>query len=516
MSSSAPVTRQLSLPLLIVVGLSGSLLSAGCGASQRPRSIPRGAVRVVVGSRPVSRRLPGGFVGLSIEYPSSIGYAGRDPSRLNPVYLRLVRGLSPGQSPVLRFGGDTADWTWWPVPGMARPRGIRYALTRRWLAVTGATARALNARLILGINFEADRRRIARAEAQALLQAIGRGHIAGFELGNEPEAYSTLGWYYLHHTIPVLGRPPGYGLAAYLRDYASISSALPRGVPFIGPASGALEWLVGLRRFLASEPRVTAATFHRYPLHRCLTPRTSNAYPTITNLLRPVASSGPAASLAAAVAVAHARGIRLRADELNSVSCGGARGVSDTFAAALWILDTLFNLNRIGIDGVNIHTFRTGIYAPFAFAHRRGLWSAQVRPLYYGLLMFARAAPPGSRLLPTRTGGGSGLRVWTTRGPDGRIRVLVINDRRHRGAVTAINLSPRLAAATAPATVQRLLAPSVAATQGVTLAGQHFAPHTTTGELTGPSRFSRLTPVRGRYVLTVPPASAALLTAAPR
>ncbi len=56
---------------------------------------------VNVGSRPVSasgsRR---GSSASRIEYPSSIGYSGRDPARLNPVFLRLVRSLNPGQSPV--------------------------------------------------------------------------------------------------------------------------------------------------------------------------------------------------------------------------------------------------------------------------------------------------------------------------------------------------------------------------------------------------------------------------------
>jgi hypothetical protein len=99
--------------------------------------------------------------------------------------------------------------------------------------------------------------------------------------------------------------------------------------------------------------------------------------------------------------VAHARGIPLRADELNSVSCGGARGVSDTFASALWVLDTLFDMARVGADGVNIDTFHNAIYEPFAVSERDGRWTAQVRPLYYGLLMFGQAAPPRARLLTT-------------------------------------------------------------------------------------------------------------------
>ena len=41
--------------------------------------------------------------------------------------------------------------------------------------------------------------------------------------------------------------------------------------------------------------------------------------------------------------------------ELNSVTCGGLRGVSDSFATALWAPDALFEMLRAGVDGVNIH-----------------------------------------------------------------------------------------------------------------------------------------------------------------
>jgi hypothetical protein len=484
------------------------LFAAGCGAGRPSPPLPSNAVRVEVGARSVSGPLPSGFVGLSIEYPSALSYFG-EASDPNPVFLRLVRGLDPGQAPVIRFGGDTADWTWWPVPGMVRPKGIRYALGPRWLAATAAAAQTLRARLILGINLEADSRRIAATEARVLLRAIGSARLSGFELGNEPEAYSTLGWYYRHHRIPVFGRPRDYGFAAYLRDYAAIGRALPRGVALVGPASGAGPWLSGVSRFLARNPRVRTATFHRYPLHRCATPRSSVDYPTIGHLLLPGASSGPATSLRAAVTAAHAAGVAFRTDELNSVSCGGARGVSDSFASTLWVLDTLFNMARVGVDGVNIHTFRSGRYAPFFFSHHGGHWSARVQPLYYGLLMFARAAPPGSRLLPTRHRGGSALRIWTTRGRDGRIRVLVINEALRRPVTTAIEL-PGM---TGAARLQRLTAPRITARRGVMLNGQSYAPGTTTGTLQGVPRQVVIHRQHQRYVVRVAPASAALLIA---
>ena len=496
--------HHLAVVLALAAVIAGALMVQEAAEAQP--TIPRAAVRIQVADNPTGRSVPAGFVGLSIEYRSAPYYFGIDPGRPNRLFLSLVRRLTPGQSPVLRFGGDTTDWTWWPTPGVARPPGVRYALGPRWVRATRAAAQALNARLILGINFEAGSASVAHTEADRLLAGIGPRYIAGFELGNEPEVYGTLGWYENAQGAAVPGRPPGYGFAAYLRDYARVSAALPSAVPLVGPASGAPAWLTGLGRYLQANRRARLVTFHRYPLHRCFTARTSPDYPTIGNLLSPAASSGPAESLQQAVQVAHAHGFPFRSDELNSVSCGGARGVSNTFASALWVLDALFNMARVGVDGVNIHTFRNAIYEPFAFAHAGGRWTAQVRPMYYGMLMFATAAPPGARLLPTTSPGG--LRVWATEAPDGRVRVVLINDSRRRWVTTAVR-PPRPASG---AVAGRLRAPRIGAQAGITIAGQTFGRSTATAALTGPLRESHLSPVQGRFVVRLPPASATLLT----
>ncbi len=509
------------LPLVILAALFAAIVVVAQRAAEAQPTIPRNAVRVTVSPTVASRPVAPGFTGLSIEYRSAPYYFGTGPGAPNPLFISLVRQMTDGRSPVLRFGGDTTDWTWWPTPGLAQPPGVRFSLGPEWVSATRAAARALDARLIFGINFEADSAAIARTEADRLLAGIGRPYIAGFELGNEPEVYGSLGWYANSSGVGVPGRPRGYGFAAYLRDYAGVSAALPRSVPLVGPASGAPAWLTGLGRYLRADPRVGMVTFHRYPLHRCFTPRNSPAFPTIANLLAPVASSGPADSLQQAVSVAHAHGLPFRSDELNSVSCGGARRVSDTFAAALWSLDTLFNMVRVGVDGVNIHTFRNAIYEPFAFGHAHGRWTARVRPMYYGLLMFARAAPPGARLLdatttPARASAGApgtsvaALRVWATRAPDGRVRVVLINDSPHRSTVAAVR--PPGGAGASTATVERLTAPRLTARRAITLAGQSFRSPTTTAQLTGPVRRQTLSVVQGRFVVRLAPASATLLT----
>ena len=261
------------------------------------------------------RAIPSAFVGLSIETTTLEAYAGSDPLAIDPVFEELFRNLAPGQRPVLRIGGDTADWSWWPVPGIARPPGVFINLDARWTAVARALSDALSARLIVDLNLEADSAIVAAAEARALLAGIGRRRIEALEIGNEPELYNTLAWYHQPDGTAVLGRPSGYHFAAFRSESARVAAALPR-MPLAGPAIGGFAWIHDLPRFLAAEPRLAVLTFHRYPLAQCAS-LGSTGYPTVGNLLSDTASQGLADSVAPYMALAHARGLTARIDELN-------------------------------------------------------------------------------------------------------------------------------------------------------------------------------------------------------
>jgi hypothetical protein len=266
--------------LIVVMGGAAAIL-AGAGGGDSPPVLPKSAIRVEVSGAPGGIRIPSGFVGLSIEYSSLEAYAGRDPRALNLTFIRLIHDLAPGASPVIRIGGDTTDWAWWSTGAAIKPPWARFVLTPRWIAVARALALATGARLIPGINFEADSRELAGAESRALLKGLGRKLIAAFELGNEPEVYGEIGWYANSAGIGVLGRPASYGFRAYLADYRAISSALPQGAPLAGPAL-ALTWPLTIAgRFLSANPRVRLFTFHFYPLKRCYNARSSPTYPTL-------------------------------------------------------------------------------------------------------------------------------------------------------------------------------------------------------------------------------------------
>lgn len=476
------------------------------GQAVRP---PAGStVYATVEAGPVGRAMPDDFLGFSFEYPAVQAYAGDNPAAPNPVFVQLLRNLTPapGQSLVLRIGGNSTDSTWWPARRIRRPHGASYALTPDWLAGTRALAGAVGAQLILGVNLAAGKPAVAAAEARALVHGIGRKYISALEIGNEPDVYSVFAWYAGKRGV-VFARGADYGLNAYIRQIARWSAALPK-LPLAGPATAELSWMSGLAAVLRAAPRLRVVTVHRYALQGCATNPSSPAYPSAANLLSDRSTAGLAAAVAPYVAAAHAQGLQFRVDELNSAAlagCLGRSGVSDTFASALWALDTLFDMAAVGVDGVNIHSLPRAAYAPFTFTGAAGSSDAFVRPDYYGMLMFTRAFPPGAQLLPVAASAGP-VKVWATRSPDGRTRVVLINQdsRGHR-----VELQVPGGGA---ASLQWLLAPSLASRSGVTLGGQTFGSQTATGRLSGRSIIEALNPAAGSYSVDLPPASAVLLT----
>jgi hypothetical protein len=193
---------------------------------------------------------------------------------------------------------------------------------------------------------------------------------------------------------------------------------------------------------------------------------------------------------------------------MNSISCGPARGSANTFASALWALNTMFAMAGVGLDGVNVHTYANYIGQPFTIEHIGSRWESYVTPEYYGLLMFAQAAPPGSRLLRVSgISGGSNVRAWATRTPSGQTHVVLIND----NISTSQSLSLRMRGTPGAATLERLEAPSVRSTGGVTIGGRSFGSRTTTGLLSGRLHLERIVPSAGTYRVTLPAASAAML-----
>jgi len=492
---------------MVVASLAAWWSDAAAARHVRRSNAAAPAPTITVGSPLPVQPIRSGFLGLSFEYWALEHYAGTNPNAVDPILEQLITNLTQGAPTVIRIGGISTDRTWWPVPGVPRSPAGYYTLTTRRLQVAQSLAQNTNAKLILGVNFEADSFREAQAESQAMMRVVGSRWIDGLELGNEPELYGNR-WFYQRDGTDVFARPPTWDFQSFLPDYLHMVSALGRA-PLAGPGIGALTWMQYLNDFLNTK-RVSVVTLHRYPLQSCGPTPGQPKYPSIPHLLSATSSRGLADVFQPYVEIAHAHGEQVRNAEMNSVSCGlaGAWGSANTFAGALWALDTMFAMASVGVDGVNIHTYAGAPDELFSISHVHGRWRAYVAPEYYGVLMFSEAAPPGSRLLQISGVSGTGtVRAWATRTPDGEVNVVLINDATGHPQ----DLTVQVPGSMPEGTLERLSAPRVQATSGVTIGGQSFGRETTTGLPAGAFRFQLLPRARTLHIF-LPAASAAMLT----
>jgi hypothetical protein len=494
-----PRRRAAALATLAAAWLAAGTAHAALNTLPDPEGTAADGVVANVTNGSVGRIAPG-FLGLSLEIRGVEAYTGYDSNAINPVLEQLVRDIDPDQRPVIRLAGDTSDWCWYPIPNRRRPLGVRCSLTPDYFKVVKAFAQGVRARLIVGVNFEVNIGDVASAEARAIVARLGSQSLEALELGNEPDLYHVLAWFELNHKV-YYGRPANWNFAGFLSDYAAIRHALPN-YALAGPDVGAAGWVAGVGQFLSQEPGIRIATVHKYALG-CL-PQPA----TVTQLFSDAYTRGFTAGLLPAVRAARDHGVALRLDETNTISCGGQPGLSNTFAAALWSLDELFELARTGFAGANIHSKGGTANQLFNFVRVKGDWEGQVAPEFYGLVAFAQAAPPGSSLMRV-TGATTGpVHVWATRSPSGVTRVVLINLATSGGTTVTV----RRRSAGRPAILERLTAPRALATSGVTLGGQSFGPETSTGLLAGRLNTSLVKQSGGGYQVWMPAASAAILT----
>jgi hypothetical protein len=137
--------------------------------------------------------------------------------------------------------------------------------------------------------------------------------------------------------------------------------------------------------------------------------------------------------------------LTFRLTETNSYWFSGLEGASDRYASALWALDYLHWWVSHGAAGINFHTGdRTGgsvnlpcRYAAFVTATD----GYEVRPLAYGMKLFA--ASSAGRYLPTKIGtdGGEMITAYAVMRDDGSIAVTLINRDARNGAQVRVDLA---------------------------------------------------------------------------
>jgi len=483
-------------------GQARSSVGSGPGRVSQAGAQPVGA-EVTIGSRERLTPIPRSFLGLSTEYwtlPIAERYIALDGRVLS---LLHVRGDGPF---VLRIGGDSSDHTFYE-PGVSSLPDWAFGLTPAYVRRTARLVRALRLRVILDLNLVTGTPRLDGAAVRHAMAVMPRGSVIGFEIGNEPDLYSRSNWSFAAEgdrfgarVLPQEATSVGYAHA--FRSYAPVLSKVAPAVPLLGPAlahpDADVSWISML--LAGPHPGLGGITAHRYAYSACAR-HDSSGYPTIGRILSETATAGLAQTLRPGVRLARQAALPFRVTEFNSVTCGGVAGVSNTFATALWAPDVAFEFMRAGVSAIYLHSRQYAINDPFTF-DARGL---RVRPLLYGLILFARTLGPGAQLVPVRRQAGRSphLKVWAVKVSPGTLHVLLLNK-----GPQPLRIGLELPA-TGAATVQRLIAPSVSARSGVTLGGQHLDAQ---GRWTGRPADQMVTPRAHRYLLALRPYSAALVT----
>lgn len=505
-----------SLGICLVLAL-GMCKPAGSSAPDQGAgdlALPPTVVSALV-SKNASTTLPTSFVGFSLDWSAVPAQLGVPRTGANPALAQLLQNLIVGGHglPLLRIGGDSQDHAWWNPTGAARPPGVTLDLNQDHLDALIGLNEVTNARFLLGLNLAASDPALPGNLVKAVQAALPSSAVLGYELGNEPDLYAQNGT-----------RSPTYAFGDYSTELGTQMGAL---LPLFGgshplalPAWAGLSWGANFSELTGTYGNsVDLITMHASPLDVCGKSATDSDYPKLHDLLVDSASANLAAGYMPAIAATLRAGRAFRIGSAVSARCGGATGVSNTFASALWAVDLLFNFWSLGASGVLFENGDTSAAAMkfIASTDANGMvsFTAQVLPLYYGLLLFAYAAGGKSQLLPTPTITDANIRVWATSDlqdfagvPGPHIRALVINKDITASGTAHLSVSSAMAR---PATLLRMTAPSSDSQQGIQIGGQTFD-GSTDGTLRGTLQTETVMP-QGTfdYSFVLPAASAALL-----
>lgn len=400
-------------------------------------------------------------VGLSIEYPLMAQDLGTGPCPPPALTAELERLGSPP----LSLAGDSQDLT--------APAGALGASPASWESATlyplpasfwsqlHCLLSATRDPLTAGVNLKTGALSWATQIAAGAAAAATNG--LNFSVGNEPDLYALPDYSSLGTRVRT------ENLAAvnlYLQLVANLQQTIGQ-VPLVGPElANAAHWQRQLPRVIAQLHMQTVGV-HMYPLSACETPRAV----TVGGLLSAYAADEPS-RLAWVVADARAAGVPAIISEANSASCGGAPGVSDSPAAAVWAVRFVLRALKSGFGEVRFH-FSGGAYDPFVVRGEQVL----AQPLEAALVALNAWLPVGSSL---RTlGGVPGLLATSVTAPRGDPEVIFDNE--HPRSETVVLQAP------GPITLEQLSA-----------LRPRLLVHT-------------LVPRRGRIKLTVAPSSLAAI-----
>ncbi len=363
----------------------------------------------------------------------------------NSTLIELFRNLGPS---MLRIGGYSVDLIHWAAGGPGLTSG-QVAPTdidalAQFIQQTGWT-------VLYSVNLAFSTPADAAAEVAYASGALGKS-LYGVELGNEPNIYGA------YHYFPTWTPQDFEQRWQQFRD--AIVQATP-DVVMTGPSCVAATtgWTLPFARDLGNE--IGLLTQHYY--------RGSGLDPSSTIAEMLSQDSALTDDLALLKAATDSIGIPFRLDETNSFWAGGAIGVSDSYASALWVIDHLFNIALGGGAGANMTGGgNTGGYTPIA--DDNGV-VVEARPEYYGLLLFSLAGQGDLLAASISAPAGLNLTAYAVASSQGCRNIVVVN----KDATTNLSLTIAPSGLASRAELWLLTGPALDATSGTMIQGSSVA-----------------------------------------
>lgn len=362
----------------------------------------------------------------------------------NANMVGMFRGLGTS---LLRIGGNTVDQVQWTRDGPGRTHG--QVAPRDVDALAGFIERC-GWQVLYGVNLATSTPAAAADEVAYAAQALGP-HLYGIQIGNEPDQYR--GEYF-----------PSWTLDDFEQRWELFRVSILKRTPQVlvtgpGNSTNVDSWTIPFARYAGSR-QIGLLTQHYY--------RGNGRSPgaTAAALISPDTTLG--GELARLRASAMQIGVPFRLGETNSYFAGGAPGVSNSYASALWVIDHLFSIAQGGGAGANLHGGGNGNgYTPIA--DRAGT-VVEARPVYYGMLLFTLTGQ-GPVLQCRLAAAGLNASAYALQRADGSLAVMVVN----KDATKNLRLTLDCGRQVRSATLVAMSAPALEATSGVEIQGATVA-----------------------------------------
>jgi len=364
--------------------------------------------------------------------------------------------------------------------------------------------------LIVDFNFRVpDNASYAIRHIQRIQQLVGFDRVFALEIGNEPDDYrgNYRGGSYTYQDYK---REVG----EYIQQFYQQITNLPQ--PFFQAAAfaGGGWWSDAADLASTYLPYFTQFSVHSYPETHC-----NGHITTIQNLLSDRDSESTAKSYITSGLLQGLTDLKLPLvmGEGNTVSCHGEGGVSNTFAATLWSIDTLLNMVSVNVTQFFLHhgveeDFNLTSYSAFVW---RNIDQdiPTVMPIYYGIKFFGEASANYARIIQTDLQTNNEMiKVWALRsGETNDVRVVIIHKDLNATSPATVGISLSGGMSNNTGTALRLSSPSASSVFGIVYAGQTYD-GTKDGRPVGTRVEERIQPVGGVWTVTVQPISAVLLT----